>query len=88
MRVYWSLSLLAALSRFKGAYAGLVDDIVDAIVNAVDCGSCHALLVPLKGVAIIGDSEFADTFIAVCKTLGVGCFFCIWMSPTNTEEID
>lgn len=72
MRVYWTLSLLAALSGFKGVSAGLVDEIVDAIANAVDCDSCHALLVPLKKVATMGDSELSDILSAVCKTIGVG----------------
>ncbi len=73
MRVHWTLPLLATLAGFKGVNAGLIDDIVDAIVHAVDCDSCHALFVPLKGVAILGDSAFSATFVAVCKALGVSC---------------
>ena len=51
--------------------ANLADDIVDAIANAVSCTACHALLVPLAGVAELGDSAFSDTFIEVCKIVGV-----------------
>lgn len=87
MRVYWSLSLLAALSGLKGAYAGLVDEIVDAIANAVDCDSCHALLVPLKKVAMMSDSDFSDTLLAVCKTIGVGRL--LYLEPLiNTKYND
>lgn len=53
------------------AYGSLVDDIVDAIVNAVDCASCHALLLPLQATALLGDSAFSSVIIAVCKALKV-----------------
>ncbi|KAF8066055.1 hypothetical protein FPV67DRAFT_1450641 [Lyophyllum atratum] len=48
--------LLAVLLFVCAAYGSLVDDIVNAIENAVDCGACHALLVPLQGLAVLGDS--------------------------------
>ncbi|KAF9467960.1 sphingomyelin phosphodiesterase [Collybia nuda] len=64
-------SFLALLLFFTCATCSLVDDIVDAIENAVDCGSCHALLVPLAGLALLGDSAFSSTITAVCKSLGV-----------------
>ncbi|KAG6829815.1 hypothetical protein H0H87_010044 [Tephrocybe sp. NHM501043] len=63
-----ALTLLLFSCAVRGS---LVDDIVDAIVNAVSCASCHALLVPLQAVAVIGDSAFSDTFIAVCKIVHV-----------------
>lgn len=72
MRNSWFLSLALTLPFCGGTSASLVDDIVDAITHAVDCGSCHALLVPIKGLAELGDSAFSSTIIAVCKTLGVG----------------
>ncbi|KAJ7640733.1 Metallo-dependent phosphatase-like protein [Mycena polygramma] len=43
------------------------ETIVNALKNAVDCDSCHALLVPLKGLAELGDSAFVQTLIATCK---------------------
>lgn len=49
----------------------LVDEIVSAIENAATCATCHALLVPLEGVALLGNSAFTDTFVEVCEALGV-----------------
>lgn len=72
MQIRWFSPLVAALCYTRGTSASLVDDIVNAITNAVDCGSCHALLVPLAGLALLGNTAFSDTIIAVCKTLGVG----------------
>jgi sphingomyelin phosphodiesterase len=72
MRSRWLLTVATAAFYSIGcANANLVDDIVNAITGAVDCGSCHALLLPLAGLALIGDAAFSDTIIAVCKTLGV-----------------
>jgi len=53
------------------AYASIVDDIITAIEQAVDCASCHTLVVLLKGVSILGDNTFSSSLIAVCKALGV-----------------
>ncbi|KAF5357090.1 hypothetical protein D9756_006561 [Leucocoprinus leucothites] len=64
------LPLLVALCASNSVHASLVDDIVNAITHAVDCTSCHALLVPLKGLAVLGDSAFSSTFTAVCNALG------------------
>ncbi|KAF9007913.1 sphingomyelin phosphodiesterase [Cyathus striatus] len=68
-----SLRLWILLLPLLGAYvsASLVDDIINAIKNAVDCTSCHTLLVALQGVAILGNSVFDSTGIAICKTLKV-----------------
>ena len=52
-------------------HGSLVGDIVSAIENAATCASCHALLVPLADVALLGDSAFTDTFVEVCGLLGV-----------------
>jgi sphingomyelin phosphodiesterase len=49
----------------------LVNDIVDALQSAVNCAGCHALLVPLKGLAVLGDSAFTNTLVTVCKALDV-----------------
>ena len=50
----------------------LLDEVLTAFEHAVDCGSCHALLVPLKALALLGDSTFVDTLVTVCQTLKVG----------------
>lgn len=71
LQLLFALLLCACTTR-----ASLVDDIVDAIENAVSCSACHALLVPLAGVAELGDSAFSDTIIEVCKILGVSCPAC------------
>ncbi|KAK7044498.1 Metallo-dependent phosphatase-like protein [Favolaschia claudopus] len=44
-------------------------DLVQGFKNAVDCDSCHALLVPLKALAELGDSTFVQTLSATCKIL-------------------
>lgn len=49
------------------ARATIVNDILEAIKNAVSCTSCHALLVPLKTLAALGDGPFDNTIIAICK---------------------
>jgi sphingomyelin phosphodiesterase len=48
-----------------------LDEILTALGNAVDCGSCHALLVPLQVLALLGDSAFVDTIITLCHKLKV-----------------
>ncbi|KAJ7185376.1 sphingomyelin phosphodiesterase [Mycena filopes] len=45
------------------------DDLISGLKNAVDCDSCHALLVPLKGLAELGDSAFVKTLVTTCKVL-------------------
>ena len=71
MQFWPSLSLLVALHICKSVYGSLIDDLVNAITQAVDCDSCHALFVPLKGLAAIGNSAFSDSMAAVCKAIGV-----------------
>ncbi|KAJ3556752.1 hypothetical protein NP233_g11907 [Leucocoprinus birnbaumii] len=70
MRTKLIFSLLLTLHVPNGVHASLVDDIANAISQAVDCGSCHALLVPMKGLAELGNSVFSDTMAAVCKSIG------------------
>ncbi|PPR02001.1 hypothetical protein CVT24_011124 [Panaeolus cyanescens] len=69
MRIPTQLVYLASL--LSSANAGLVDDIVNAIKNAVTCASCHTLLGTLEPVALLGDKAFSATFVAVCKTLQI-----------------
>ncbi|XP_006463350.1 hypothetical protein AGABI2DRAFT_194192 [Agaricus bisporus var. bisporus H97] len=71
MKTSWLLTLAAAFCCIGGINADLVDDIVNAITHAVDCASCHALLLPLAGLALIGDGALTGTITAVCKALGV-----------------
>ncbi|KAJ8082854.1 hypothetical protein PM082_008711 [Marasmius tenuissimus] len=59
-----SFALGASLSN-----ASLIDDIINALKGAVTCGGCHALLVPLKGLAALGDKAFGETLTTVCETL-------------------
>lgn len=70
MRFWSSLLLCGVLHICQSVYGSLIDDIVNAITQAVDCGSCHALLVPLKGLAALGNSPFSNTMAAVCKLIG------------------
>ncbi|KAF8591353.1 sphingomyelin phosphodiesterase [Ramaria rubella] len=60
------LSLFGLLSFSK---ADLLDDILTALENAVDCASCHSLLVPVQTLAHQGDSNFSETFTTICQTL-------------------
>ncbi|KAF9542904.1 sphingomyelin phosphodiesterase [Agrocybe pediades] len=62
--------LLCLLPLLAVAYANIVDDIITAIKQAVDCTSCHALLTLLQPVALLGDKAFSDTLISVCKVSG------------------
>ena len=50
---------------------GLLVETLTAFENAVDCESCHALLVPLQALAVLGNSAFVDTIVALCETLKV-----------------
>ncbi|KAG6905090.1 hypothetical protein DXG01_005164 [Tephrocybe rancida] len=67
--MFWFKSLFTLLLWVCVVRGSLVSDIVDAIANAVSSTACHALLVPLQSVEVIGNSAFSDTFIAVCKVL-------------------
>lgn len=49
----------------------LLDEILTALKNAVDCTSCHSLLIPLQELANMGDEAFSNTFITICETLKV-----------------
>ncbi|KAF8478320.1 sphingomyelin phosphodiesterase [Gautieria morchelliformis] len=65
-----SLSLWFALLGFITlSNADLLDDILTALKNAVDCTSCHALLIPLQALAHMGNDAFSDTFTTICDTL-------------------
>ncbi|KAF9530188.1 sphingomyelin phosphodiesterase [Crepidotus variabilis] len=63
--VTWLLTLSVAV------IASFVDDILQAIENAVDCGSCHTLLAALEPVVFLGDDVFVDVLVGVCKATKV-----------------
>lgn len=65
---WWALCVLLLVS---GAYASLLDDILKAFEEAVTCTACHALFVPLKVLAELGDAAFVDTITTACTTLKV-----------------
>ncbi|KAF5338260.1 hypothetical protein D9758_012855 [Tetrapyrgos nigripes] len=52
-----------------GAQSSLLDDLLQALENLVDCPSCHAALVPLQTLAFLGDDEFNAIFIDICEGL-------------------
>ncbi|PBK67541.1 sphingomyelin phosphodiesterase [Armillaria solidipes] len=49
----------------------LVDDLLDALEQAVTCGGCHALLEPLKLLADFGDGAFVDAVTDICTLLNI-----------------
>jgi sphingomyelin phosphodiesterase len=65
------------------AAGSLLDEILTAFKNAIDCGSCHALLVPLKVLALLGNSAFVNTTITLCETFKVRTAF-----PNHHSLID
>jgi hypothetical protein len=71
MRSWLILSIFAALHLSCGVWASLVDDFINALVNATDCDSCHALSVVMKEIALLGDDHFVNAWITACETLGV-----------------
>ncbi|KAF8195992.1 Metallo-dependent phosphatase-like protein [Pholiota molesta] len=67
MLIWARLTVFLTLGLF--ARASLITTILDAIENAVDCGSCHALVTVLQGLAILGDSVFSDVLVGVCQAV-------------------
>lgn len=74
MKVNLLHSVTAALTLATVSRGDLLDTILEALENAVDCASCQALLVPVQLLAHLGDSAFGTTFTEVCKALHVGNF--------------
>jgi len=64
----WFIFVLVLSSCTAGS---LLREILTAFENAVDCGSCHALLVLLQDLARLGDSTFVATMVTLCETLKV-----------------
>ena len=71
MRVRQALSTLAFLALWRGAAADVLSDIESALESAVDCGGCHALLVPLQALAHLGNDNFVNTIVTICETFKV-----------------
>ncbi|KAI0958393.1 hypothetical protein AcV7_004224 [Taiwanofungus camphoratus] len=53
------------------ALCGLVDQIERAIVNMVDCATCHSTLPMFKNIARLGDDVFVRTIITACNDLRI-----------------
>ena len=69
-----SLSILSALAwvlTLSVVVYGFVDDILNALEKAVDCPTCHEILVVLVPLAFLGDSAFSNTLITICKVAEV-----------------
>jgi hypothetical protein len=84
MLIWATLTVFLTLGLF--ARASFVTTILDAIEHAVDCGSCHALVTVLQGLAILGDSVFSDVLVGVCKAVKV-CLISV-NKTFNTTELD
>ncbi|TDL22142.1 sphingomyelin phosphodiesterase [Rickenella mellea] len=64
------LALLTVFSLLATcAFGSILDTILKALESAVDCPSCHALLIPLQGLAHLGNDAFVNTFVSICKDL-------------------
>lgn len=73
MLIWFRFALLLTLGTF--ARGSVVSNVLDALEQAVTCGSCHALLDVLKPVALLGDTIFSNALIAICQTLNVRIIF-------------
>ncbi|KAF7318988.1 Sphingomyelin phosphodiesterase [Mycena chlorophos] len=63
------LSFSLALLPLTAAATLNPDTLIDAFKQAIDCDSCHALLVPLKALANAGDAVFVKTLVSTCQIL-------------------
>lgn len=71
MRLLLKGWLVLTILCVGGTSASLLDDILEAFEQAVDCVSCHSLLVSLQALADLGDTLFSDTLITICQTVKV-----------------
>ncbi|BGP20196.1 hypothetical protein JCM10213v2_008331 [Rhodosporidiobolus nylandii] len=65
------LLALIALLVLLCVYASFADDFMGDVESAVSCGTCIALLAPLKALANVGDDAFVETFVGFCSKLGI-----------------
>lgn len=66
-----ALVLFSVLSVLGVVRADLLDDILIALEQAVECAACDALLVPIQALAHLGNDDFVDVFASLCKLVGV-----------------
>lgn len=66
-----ALPTLAVLGLLGLARGDLLDDILTALEDAVDCASCDALLVPIQALAHLGNDAFVDVFTDLCELVQV-----------------
>ena len=69
-----SVTLILLPQAVQGSESNLADDVISSFSTAVDCASCHSLLVTLKATAALGDAVLGRSLKALCKRLKV-CFF-------------
>ncbi|KII87717.1 hypothetical protein PLICRDRAFT_176497 [Plicaturopsis crispa FD-325 SS-3] len=84
----WSVVPILFASSLLGLAAG---SLLSALENAVDCASCHALLLPLQALAHLGNDAFVDTIVAVCQGFKQGPILAHALrgiSATGTSGID
>lgn len=74
--------LFLLFTIYLSASATIVNDILNALKNAVDCTSCKALLTVLKGVAYLGDSTFSDALVTICRVSQVTIWY-PWSFPSE-----
>ncbi|KZV71062.1 sphingomyelin phosphodiesterase [Peniophora sp. CONT] len=63
--------LLSVALGALGVRADLLNDILTALEQAVDCAGCNTLLVPVQTLAHLGNDAFVDTFTSICKITGI-----------------
>ncbi|KAI0083450.1 sphingomyelin phosphodiesterase [Irpex rosettiformis] len=63
-----SVILLVAALNVLSCHASLIDDIISALQNAVDCASCHAIALPaLQVLAKLGNDPFVTVLTDICE---------------------
>ena len=75
-----SLIGLAALGE-ASLKSDLANELLERFVDAVECAGCQGLLVPTKGLALLGDDASPDVLATICKGLKV-IEFCSSLQPS------
>ena len=65
------LSLVVILLGASWVQRDLMYTLIAGLQNLSSCGSCLALLVPLKGLAKLGDDAFTEALVDICSGMGV-----------------
>lgn len=87
----WTLLVAAAAFSVFSCNASSVDDVLSALQNAVDCASCHAVVLPvLKGLAAIGNDAFVTVLTQICEITKVALFLrtCISVNVRDLQAED